>query len=597
MSTRPQAAVTTADTTATTTVTTPADTASGDTASGDTAPGDTASANLASAEVASPETADGPEQVPATIPAALARAAARWPHDEAIVDGDQRLTFADLDARTAEVARALVASGVRAGDRVSVWAPNTCEWALVALGVYRAGAVLAPINSRFKGVEAARILRTAGSRLLFVVDGFLDTDYLTMLAEQPAPPALADIVLMGSATGRAGATGWPDFLARAEGQPDAEVAARSAALTGDDLSDIVFTSGTTGAPKGAMLTHGASTGVYTSWSQLVGLRHGDRYLLVYPFFHTAGLKSGLLACLLVGATLVPHPVFDVPSVLRRVAQERITMLPGPPAIYQSILNTDLAGYDLSSLRLAVTGAAAVPVELVRRLRSELGLQTVLTAYGLTETTGTATACRRDDDPETIAMTSGRAIPGVEVRIVDDTGAPLPPGEPGEIVIRGYNVMRGYFDNPDATAEAIDADGWLHSGDIGVQDEAGNIRITDRKKDMFIVGGFNAYPAEIEAMLLEHGGIAQVAVIGVPDERLGEVGMAFVIPRAGVTVDPAQVIAWSRERMANYKVPRRVEVVDALPLNATGKIVKYELRDRVRAAEQGAGAGAGADQVV
>ncbi|WP_241839900.1 FadD3 family acyl-CoA ligase [Frankia sp. CcI49] len=582
MSTRPQAAVTTADTTATTTVTT----------SADPAPGGMASAHQASAEVASPETAGSPEQVPATIPAALARAAARWPHDEAIVDGDQRLTFADLDARTAEVARALVASGVRAGDRVSVWAPNTCEWALVALGVYRAGAVLAPINSRFKGAEAARILSTAGSRLLFVVDGFLDTDYLAMLAEQPAPPALAEIVLMGSAAGRAGATGWPDFLARAEGQRgalDAEVAERLAALSGDDLSDIVFTSGTTGAPKGAMLTHGASTGVYTSWSQLVGLRHGDRYLLVYPFFHAAGLKSGLLACLLVGATLVPHPVFDVPSVLRRVEQERITMLPGPPAIYQSILNTDLAGYDLSSLRLAVTGAAAVPVELVRRLRSELGLQTVLTAYGLTETTGTATACRQNDDPETIALTSGRAIPGVEVRVVDDTGAPLPPGEPGEIVIRGYNVMRGYFDNPEATAEAIDADGWLHSGDIGVQDEAGNIRITDRKKDMFIVGGFNAYPAEIEAMLLEHGGIAQVAVIGVPDERLGEVGMAFVIPRAGVTVDPAEVIAWSRERMANYKVPRRVEVVDALPLNATGKIVKYELRDRVRAAEQRAGA--------
>ncbi|WP_242423785.1 AMP-binding protein, partial [Frankia sp. EI5c] len=244
-------------------------------------------------------------------------------------------------------------------------------------------------------------------------------------------------------------------------------------------------------------------------------------------------------------------------------------------------------------RLAVTGAASVPVELVRRLRSELGLETVLTAYGLTETTGTATACRHDDDPETIARTSGRAIPGVEVRVVDDTGTPLPPGEPGEIVIRGYNVMRGYFDDPAATAETIDADGWLHSGDIGVQDEAGNIRITDRKKDMFIVGGFNAYPAEIEAMLLERRDLAQVAVIGIPDERLGEVGMAFVIPRAGSAVDPAEVIAWSRERMANYKVPRRVEVVDALPMNATGKIIKYELRARVREPEPEPGHGSSA----
>ncbi len=526
-------------------------------------------------------------QVPATIPGAIARAARSWPDDEAIVDGDQRITFADLDARSSRVARAYVAAGVQAGDRISIWAPNTCEWVLAALGAYKAGAVLAPINSRFKGPEAERILRTAGSKLLFLVDGFLDTDYLAMLKAQPELPALGEIVLMNAA-GRDGATGWADFIARGDeaelenGPLAVEVRARTAALTGEDLSDLVFTSGTTGAPKGAMLTHGGSTEVYRWWSELVGLRHGDRYLLVYPFFHTAGLKSGLLACILVGATLVPHPVFDVPSVMRRVAEEKITMLPGPPAIYQTILNADLSGYDLSSLRTAVTGAAAVPVELIRRLRADLGLETVLTAYGLTETHGTATACRRDDDPETIARTSGRAIPGVEVRIVDDAGNPLPPGEPGEIVIRGYNVMRGYFDNPQATAETIDADGWLHSGDIGVQDEAGNVTITDRKKDMFIVGGFNAYPAEIEAMLLERGDLAQVAVIGIPDERLGEVGMAFVIPRTGTTVTAADVIAWSRERMANYKVPRRVEVVDALPLNATGKVVKFELRDRIRA---------------
>ncbi|MDT3441452.1 FadD3 family acyl-CoA ligase [Pseudofrankia sp. BMG5.37] len=570
----------------------------------DEAVGGTAASPGAGGTAVPTDAARAAEQIPATIPAALARAAASWPAAEAVVDGEERLTFAGLDARSAAVARALVASGVRAGDRVSVWAPNSAAWVQVALGIYRAGAVLVPVNSRFKGQEAARVLRTSGARLAFLVDGFLGTDYLAMLAEhREGLDALDEIVLLAAPGGepsadddaphgsqpaagpdRPGATRWDEFLARGERDPDgtlaAAVAASTAALGGDDVSDIVFTSGTTGAPKGAMLTHGASTRVYTAWSDVVGLRHGDRYLLVYPFFHTAGLKSGMLACLLKGATLLPHPVFDVPSVMKKVTEERVTMLPGPPAIYQTILGSDLTGYDLSSWRLAVTGAAAVPVELVRRLRSELGLRTVVTGYGLTETTGTSTMCRHDDDPEVVARTSGRAIPGVEVRVVDDGGTPLPPGTPGEIVIRGYNIMKGYFDNPEATAEVIDADGWLHSGDIGIQDAAGNVTITDRKKDMFIVGGFNAYPAEIEAALLERGDLVQAAVIGIPDDRLGEVGMAFVVPRVGAAVDPAEVIAWSRARMANYKVPRRVEVVDALPLNATGKVVKYELRARL-----------------
>ena len=237
----------------------------------------------------------------------------------------------------------------------------------------------------------------------------------------------------------------------------------------------------------------------------------------------------------------------------------------------------------------MTGAAVVPVELVRRMSSELGFSTVLTAYGLTESTGTVTMCRRGDDPETVATTSGRAIPGLEVRVVDDKGTELARGEPGEIVVRGYTVVQGYFEDPEATAEAIDADGWLHTGDIGVMDDAGNVRITDRKKDMFIVGGFNAYPAEIEAALTAHPAVAQAAVVGVPDERLGEVGCAFVVLRPGAKraedggADgglPGQIVAWARDNMANYKVPRRVVVVDALPTNASGKVLKTELRARL-----------------
>jgi acyl-CoA synthetase (AMP-forming)/AMP-acid ligase II len=294
------------------------------------------------------------------------------------------------------------------------------------------------------------------------------------------------------------------------------------------------------------------------------------------------LNAGIVASLVKGATIIPHAVFDVDAVMARAAAERVSMLPGPPTVYQSILDHPrLGAFDMSSLRLAVTGAAAVPVELIRRMRAELGFETIVTGYGLTEATGIATMCRHDDDPETIATTSGRAIPDIEVRVVDEKGIEVPRGEPGEIVIRGYNVMKGYIHEPEATAEAIDVDGWLHTGDIAVMDERGYVRVTDRTKDMFIVGGFNAYPAEIENMINEHPAVGAVAVVGVPDARMGEVGYAFVIPRLHAEITPQELIAWCRDKMANYKVPRHVEIVDALPLNASGKVLKYELRERAR----------------
>jgi acyl-CoA synthetase (AMP-forming)/AMP-acid ligase II len=251
------------------------------------------------------------------------------------------------------------------------------------------------------------------------------------------------------------------------------------------------------------------------------------------------------------------------------------MLPGPPTLYQSILaHPDRERFDLSSLRLAVTGAAAIPVDLVRRMREDLGFERVITGYGLTESSGVVSMCREGDDFETIATTSGRAIPGVELRCVDEKGAEVPRGAPGEVVVRG-------FEEPEATREAVDAEGWLHTGDVGVMDERGYLRITDRIKDMFIVGGFNCYPAEIESLLFEHPEIAQAAVIGIPDERMGEVGMAFVVPRPGASPTPEGVIAWCREHMANFKVPRRVEIVDSLPINAAGKVQKPLLRERAR----------------
>ena len=475
-----------------------------------------------------------------------------------------------------------MASGIEPGDRVGIWAPNIWEWAVAALGVHMAGAVVVPVNTRFKGREAAYVLGASKARILFTVTNFLDTDYVELLTGAEVPRTLEEIVVLrGSAA--PDTTLFADFIDRREQVAEADALARAEAVTGEDLCHIMFTSGTTGMPKGAMLAHAAVCRSYHSWSSVIGLRHGDRYLIVNPFFHSFGLNAGILACLMTGATMVPHPVFDVPSVMARIPEESISMLPGPPAIYQTILNhPELDSFDMSHLRLAVTGAAPVPVEMIKQMRNRLGFETILTGYGLTEASGIATMCRHDDDPEVISRTSGRAIDGVEVLVVDGDGDELPRGEPGEIVIRGYNVMRGYLDDPDKTAETIDGDGWLHTGDIGVMDDAGYIDITDRLKDLFINGGFNAYPAEIEALMLPHPAIGQVAVVGAPDARLGEVGYAFVVAAPGAEASGEEIIAWCREQMANYKVPRYVEFVDALPLNASGKVLKFELRERAAA---------------
>jgi HIP---CoA ligase len=527
-----------------------------------------------------------------TIPHVVRADAERFGDDEALVDGDVRLTYAELWDAARRAAAGFVAAGVQPGDRVAIWAPNVGEWPVALVGLHAAGAVVVPLNTRYKGAEAAYILDKSRARLLVTIDGFLGSDYVTMLDGHDLAHLEQIVVLRpqrteGAATVDSGATvvAWDDFLAAGahDEHTGDEVERRLAALTADDLSDIMFTSGTTGAPKGVMATHGQSVRAYAEWARLVGLRRGDRYLVISPFFHSFGYKAGIVSSLVTGATIVPQAVFDVPEAMRNVVDHQITALPGPPAVYQTILNhPDLASFDLSSLRLAVTGAAAVPVSLVERMKTDLGFEVVLTAYGLTEATGFVTACRAEDDAETVATTSGRAIEDVEVRIVDDDGNALAPGEPGEIVVRGYNVMSGYFEDPEQTAATVDAGGWLHTGDVGTLDERGYIRITDRKKDMYIVGGFNAYPAEIESVLTAHDDVAQVAVIGVPDERLGEVGMAFVVPTTGRTVDPGALLAWSRERMANYKVPRSVRVVDALPLNPAGKVLKYELRQQAGA---------------
>jgi len=518
-----------------------------------------------------------------TIPRLVRAAAVEHADASAVEDGEVRLSFAELGDASIQAARAFCAAGVQPGDRVGIWAPNIAEWIVAAIGLQSAGAVLVTLSTRFKGAEAGYVLRKSGAKILCTVGNFLGVNYVETLRDENLPD-LERIVTLRDPV--AGATSWADFLAEGVVFPEEQAHARAEAVAPDDLSDLIFTSGTTGHPKGVMTTHEQNIRAFAVWSDVVGLRAGDRYLIVNPFFHSFGYKAGWLATVMRGATAIPHAIFDVPAVLERVGVEQISVLPGPPTLYQSILaHPDREKYDISNLRLAVTGAAPTPVELIHRMRDELGFETIVTAYGLTETCGIVSICRHDDDPETIATTSGRAIPGIEVRCVDPAGEEVPRGEPGEIIVRGYNVMRGYFDDPEETARTIDTDGWLHTGDIAVMDEDGYLRITDRIKDMFIVGGFNCYPAEIENLMFDSGQFAQVAVIGVPDERQGEVGMAFVVPAPDSQPTPKSVIAWCRANMANYKVPRRVEIVDALPTNASGKVTKFTLRER--AAESGA----------
>ncbi|MEI8299862.1 MAG: FadD3 family acyl-CoA ligase [Pseudomonadota bacterium] len=506
----------------------------------------------------------------------VTRAAQQFGTAPAIISEAGTCSFETLALRVREVAQALISTGVRRGDRVGIWAPNSPQWIFTALGAASVGAVIVPINTRLKGGEAAYILARSGTTQLFTVDDFLGVDYPQLLASQSLPALQRITLFPGSA---AATESWRNFLEGGESASAQQLHAAMSAVAADDIADIMFTSGTTGEPKGVMSSQEQNLRTSSTWSEWVGLQTGDRYLIANPFFHSFGYKAGWLACLLRGATIYPMPVFNAATALELIAREKITVLPGPPTIFQSLLSdARRASTDLSSLRLAVTGAASVAPALITRMRTELGFRSVLTAYGLTESCGVLTICPAGTSDERVAQTCGVPITGVELRCVNEEGTSVAPGESGEVIARGYNVMRGYFADPAATAAAVDAEGWLHTGDIGSLDAEGFLRITDRKKDMFIVGGFNCYPAEIEKIMSSHPAIAQVAVIGVNDERLGEVGHAFVVLRPDASAEATAIIDWCRAQMANYKAPRSVRIVASLPTNAAGKVQKFTLRD-------------------
>jgi acyl-CoA synthetase (AMP-forming)/AMP-acid ligase II len=488
-----------------------------------------------------------------TLPALLREAAERFGDHPAYVEGERTLSYADLLERVRLTAGAYAQRGVGPGDLVVLWGPNSIDWAIAALAVSYAGGVLVPVNSRYVGPEVADVVERTGAALVVVHDGFLGRDQLRELADAGVTTHVATLA----------------DVARARTYVDSRA---SSEVAPDDVADVLFTSGTTGRSKGAMSAHRQTIGVARVWAELGGVRQDDRYLVVNPFFHSFGYKIGIVVGLLTGCTLYPMATFDVDDAMRLIESERITVFPGAPTLYQSLLNAPgRAARDLSSLRLAVTGAAVVPVVLIERMREELGIDQVVTAFGMTEAV-VVTMCRDGDTAETVATTNGRAVPGMEIRIASTHG------QTGELLVRGDHVMLGYLDDPEATREAIDEDGWLHTGDVGSLDEQGNLRITDRLKDMYISGGFNVYPAEVEQALARLDGVADVAVVGVPDQRMGEVGRAYVVRAAGSSLTQDAVLAFARERLANFKVPRQVAFVESLPRNLLGKVLKTELRD-------------------
>jgi HIP---CoA ligase len=513
-----------------------------------------------------------------SIPAALRRTAASHGDLDAIVDGDFRCTYHELDRAVLDAARGLLGLGVARGDRVAIWAQNCWQWCVAALAVAAAGAVVVPINTRFRGGEAAQVISDSRPVALFTTTGFLGADYPAMLrAAAPEHADLVAVVMTGQA--EPGDLTWSDFLSRGSSISDEEVLERLEAVGTEDLSDIMYTSGTTGAPKGVMQTHGKNLQAITALGNALTVSPGDRVATIAPMFAQFGLRGGIYMNAMFGATTVVDAIFGVERAIELIEKERITVFPGPPTVLRALLSPMADGHDLSSLRVALIGSTVVPEQLVIDLLDKNIFRHVLTGWGLTEACGIVSVSSLTDTPSRIATTAGKVVDHMQVKIVDAEGAALPVGVPGKMLVRGATVMNGYLGDEAQTAQAIDADGWLDTGDIGLVNSDGYVQITGRAKDMVIVGGFNVYPAEVEAAMRTHRAVSDVALVGMPDERLGEVIAAFVVSRSAEQFDPEEFLAWCRGAMANHKVPRVVIELDSLPLNSSLKVDKPVLRRR------------------
>ncbi|WP_067139051.1 AMP-binding protein [Microtetraspora malaysiensis] len=508
-----------------------------------------------------------------TIGENLERTVARFGDREALVDvaTGRRWTYAEFDTAVNEVALGLMARGIAKGDRVGIWAPNCAEWVLVQYATAKIGAILVNVNPAYRSHELAYVVRQSGMRLLVSAVAYRSSDYRAMIAEI----GFADVVFIGE-------RGWDDLVESGRRSDPAALRERATTLTFDDPINIQYTSGTTGFPKGATLSHHniLNNGYFVG--ELVGYTEADRVCLPVPLYHCFGMVMGNLGITSHGSCIVlPAPGFDPELTLRAVEQERCTSLYGVPTMFIAELgHPDFAAFDLSSLRTGIMAGSPCPVEVMKRVVAEMNMSEVAICYGMTETSPVSTMTRRDDGLARRTETVGRAMPHIEVKVVDPvSGLTLPRGETGELCTRGYSVMLGYWEQPDATAEAIDTARWMHTGDLAVMDAEGYVNIVGRIKDMVIRGGENIYPREIEEFLYTHPDIADVQVIGVPDEKYGEELMAWIVMRPGTSpLTGAQVKEFCGGRLTHYKIPRYIHVVDAFPMTVTGKIRKVEMRE-------------------
>ncbi|MBB4155085.1 acyl-CoA synthetase (AMP-forming)/AMP-acid ligase II [Sphingomonas jinjuensis] len=519
-----------------------------------------------------------PDYGTTTITAAFAASAARNASRPAVRQGMREISFAEVDQLRRDGARGLIALGIRPGERVAIWGVNSLDWIVAGLALLTVGAVLVPVGTRLRGREAGAILRSADVRLIFTDHGFGGYDFVDAIHSESLPKLEHIVVLRSDAEAAGQVRGWSSLVRAGAGVAAQEVDRRAGAIRPDDLSDVLFTSGTTGQPKGVMMTHAQSIVACDHQARALGARSDDVLGALFPFAHNAGYRSAWQTSLLLGMRIDPIDVVNPDDLLQFVQANRTTLLPAVPTVYQSLIEHPARrDMDLSSLRVAMTGGTMVPMQLIFQIREQLGIPHIVNAYGMTETAGNISYTRAGDSDEVIARTVGRPLENLEVRIVDDNMRPLARDMVGQIAVRGFQVTHGYLNDAPATARSMTQDGFLLTGDIGLLGADGNLRITDRLKDMYICGGFNCYPAEVEEVFRKMPGVWQAAVVGMDDARLGQVGRAFIVAEPGLRLNEQEVIAWARENMAGYKVPRVIRFLDALPLNALGKVSKDELR--------------------
>ena len=518
-----------------------------------------------------------PALIDQTIGANLRSTAGRHAEREALVSSAQgvRQTYAELDAAVDDVTRGLLAAGIGKGDRVGLWSPNCAEWTHLQFATARAGAILVNLNPAYRTHELAYALQQSGTRLLVSARSFKSSDYVAMVEEvRDDVPDLERVVWIGDDS-------WDEFVSGGAGVSDEQLAEREADLDPGDPINIQYTSGTTGAPKGATLSHANILNNGFLVGEGCAFTEHDRVAIPVPFYHCFGMVMGNLGCTTHGACMViPAPVFEPEAVLKAVAAERCTALYGVPTMFIAELDhPDFEDFDLSSLRTGIMAGSPCPVEVMKRVIADMHMEDVTICYGMTETSPVSTQTSADDSVEKRVGTVGRVHPHVEIRIIDpDTGQTVERDEPGELCTKGYSVMLGYWNDQERTAEAIDGDGFMHTGDLATMDEDGYVNIVGRSKDMVIRGGENVYPRELEEFLYGHPDVADVQVVGVPDDHYGEEILACVVARPGASLSEDDIRDYCRGKIAHFKVPRYVKLVDEFPMTVTGKVQKFKLRD-------------------